>query len=482
MGIRAKIVLPFTILFLATIVAVALLAARATAHLVDERIQAQMADLAGVLSQARFAVNPSVLRHVKAIMGGELATVDSRGTLVATTLEPPTAAAFREHLEGTRQAVGDRAAPTWRVNLGGRAYRATFAPVELAYGQPAPAFVYLLTPEAEIQAATRRAVQPIIVAAACGALAVIVLGYVVGQRLARPVESLASQARQLAAGHSDAPLAVRTHDEVGRLAAAFNALLESLREAERRLIASERLAAVGQVAAGIAHEVRNPLSGIKMSAQVLKRRLGELDRKVEESADIMLAEVSRLEVIIDDLLTFACPTALRAEPGDLSLVVGEVLDFMARQLEHAGIAVRRELDPRLPPARLDPQRIRQVVLNLVLNAAEAMPNGGTLTGRTRCTEGEVVAELDDTGHGIAPEIAEKVFEPFFTTKRGGSGLGLGVSRTIVEAHGGKLWFEPRARGSRFIFSLPRAAGGARSLGPEIANRKSEIENGQNRGH
>lgn len=455
MGIRAKIVLPFTALFLATILVVAALAARATARLVDERIEAQMADLASVLSQAGFAVNQDVLNRVKTIVGGELATVDARGAVLRTTLDARDAAALGERLRAASQG------PVRHLELSGRAYRATFAPVELRLGQEEGAFVCLLTPEAEIASATRRATQPILVAAACGALAVVVLGYFVGHRLARPVESLAAQARQLAAGNSQAPLAVRTHDEVGKLAEAFNALLESLRAAERRLVASERLAAVGQVAAGIAHEVRNPLSGIKMSAQLLKRRLGEAGSAAsaaEESLSVMLAEISRLEVIIDDLLTFAHPATLKAEPADLNAVVAGVLDFMARQLDHAGIAVRRELAEGLPPAPLDPQRIRQVVLNLVLNAAEAMPNGGTLVARTRATDCEVIAEFDDTGHGIPPEIAEKVFEPFFTTKRGGSGLGLGVSRTLIEAHGGRLWFERLPNGTRFIFTIPLKSG------------------------
>lgn len=188
---------------------------------------------------------------------------------------------------------------------------------------------------------------------------------------------------------------------------------------------------------------------------------------------MMLAEIARLEVIIDDLLTFARPSAPKLVPASLNAVVDEVLDFMARQLEHAGVAVRRELEPALPAAPLDPQRIRQVVLNLILNAAEAMPNGGTLTARTRSTDREVVAELDDTGHGIPPELAAKIFEPFFTTKPGGSGLGLGVSRTIIEAHGGTLTFQPLEHGTRFVFTLPRS---------QTANRKSGIEDGENRGH
>ncbi|MFP4056185.1 MAG: sensor histidine kinase [Candidatus Brocadiia bacterium] len=452
LGIRAKIVLPFAGLFVAVTLVAALFAARATARVVDQRVQAQMSDLAAVLSQAGFAFNRNVLEKVKTIVGGELATVDAGGAVQASTLGRDAEQALSQVLAA--QAPPEAAGTALRsVRLGGESYRAAVAPVGPPPGREGQAFLYRLSPEAEIEAATRAATRPILVAAACGAAAAVVFGILVGGAIARPVQSLAAQARRLAAGGGGERLEVRTRDEVGRLAEAFNSLLDSLRQAEARVVASERLAAVGQVAAGIAHEVRNPLSGIKMSAQLLGRRLRELGAE-DESVGVMLGEIARLEVIIDDLLTFAGPARLSPEPTDLNAAVREVLDFMARQLEHAGVAVRRELDEGLPLASIDPRRIRQVVLNLVLNAAEAMPRGGTLTVRTRAAEGAVVGEVADTGQGIAPEHAERIFDPFFTTKKGGSGLGLGVSRTLVEAHGGTLGFEPADGGTCFRFALP----------------------------
>ena len=468
-GIRAKIVLPFTALFLATILVVAFLAARATVENVDARIHAQMTDLATVVSQTGLAENPNVLARVKTIVGGQLATVDARGAILASTLDRAAARALEQHLAAEPPVASPRVAPTRTVQLGDSVYRMTYARVAASPWGRGETFLYLLAPEATLREAADRAAQPILVAAACGAVAVLVIGFLVGHAIARPVQLLEAQARRLAAPlawplassrhprHRDdtARLTVRTRDEVGGLAEAFNALLESLRRAEERVVASERLAAVGQVAAGIAHEVCNPPSGIQMSAQLLGRRLRELGAPDDESVPIMLAEIARLEVIIDDLLTFAGPTHLACEAGDLNAVIRGVLDFMARQLGHSGIAVRRELDEGLASVRLDPRRIRQVVLNLVLNAAEAMPEGGTLTARTRASADAAIAEFDDTGHGVPPDVAPRIFEPFFSTKRGGSGLGLGVSRTIIEAHGGTLGFEPLAAGTRFRFSLPR---------------------------
>ncbi len=454
LGIRAKIVLPFTALFATAILVVALLAAHGTARVVEERFQAQMPDRAAVLSQAGFAANPHVLAKVSTLVGGELATVDAGGAVLATTLDTAESAGLARLLD----AAPPDAEATRRLTLEGRDYRAAFAPIEASHWHTGRAFVCLLIRESEIQAAATAAARPILVAAACGVAAVVLIGVLVGRAIARPVQSLAAQARALAAG-AEGQLSVQTHDEVGKLAAAFNDLLASLHEAEAKAVAAERLAAVGQVAAGIAHEVRNPLSGIKMSAQLLGRRIRALGASDDGSVDIMLAEIARLEIIIDDLLTFAGPTRLTAEPTDLNIVVGEVLDFMARQLEHNGVHVVRELDTAMPTAPLDPRRVRQVVLNLVLNAAEAMPDGGTLTVRTRVASDDVAAEFCDTGHGMAPDAAERLFDPFFTTKPGGSGLGLGVSRTIVEAHGGHITFENLNPGARFGFTIPRRSDG-----------------------
>ena len=459
--IRRRIVVPFAVLFLAALLAVAFLAARVTARNVEARIQARMAETAKVLSQSTSAgSNPTVLAKIKSIVGGELATVDGEGAVLATTLDakthPQARAELQTLLAGAAPRVGEGAAPTRRLVLGGRRYRATFAPVRLAPGRARRTFLCLLVPESEFREAAWQAVQPILLAAACGAVAVVAIGYVVAHRIARPIEALATRMRGLA-GHAQAPPA-RARDEVAELSAAIQALLESLHRAEARLVGSERLAAVGQVAAAVGHELRNPLSGIKMSAQLLGKKLADLGSPDDESVRVLLAEVARLEVIIDDLLTFAGPARLSCEPGDLHDVVREVLYFMNRQLTHASILVEDRLAPELPPVAHDPRRIRQVVLNLVLNATEAMPGGGTLTVESRAAGDSVTVAVEDTGRGVAAEDAEKIFDPFFTTKKGGSGLGLAVSRLIVEAHGGALRFEPTSIGARFAFSLPRDGG------------------------
>ena len=471
-SIRVKIVVPFTVLFLAALVAVTLLAARATARSVDARIQGQMADIAQVLSEAAGALErPSVLAKLKTIVDGELATVDERGQVLASTLEPDVADALAQALADAPPKASEGAAPTRTLHLGETAYRATFVSAQGPRWRPTETFLYMLVPEAELRAERWRAVGPILIAAGCGAVAVVLIGYVVAHLIARPIEALARQMRGLAGQQAGQPppLRPRKRNEVKELSEAFRGLLDSLRRAEAKLVGSERLAAVGQVAAGVAHEVRNPLSGIKMSAQLLNKKLADLGKPDDESVRVMLSEIARLEVIIDDLLTFSGPERLECEPGIVNDVVNEVLYFMHRQLDHASILVDNQLADDLPDVPLDAKRIRQVVLNLVLNATDAMPGGGTLTARTRATDDAVVTEIEDTGRGIPPENAERIFEPFFTTKTGGSGLGLGVSRLIVEAHGGELSFERTGIGARFVFTLPRRGSGGEQAEPPEAS-------------
>ena len=214
------------------------------------------------------------------------------------------------------------------------------------------------------------------------------------------------------------------------------------KELETRLRETEKLAAVGRLAAGIAHEIRNPLGIIHASVDVLANR-DRPDAQRDEAAEILRCEVSRLSAIVTDFLTYANPTPPALHAVDLATLAARVVEELATGRPRLEVHAA----PDLPRREVDPDRLRQVVLNLVLNAVEAAgPDGRVDVRLERTGDGRVALVVRDDGPGLAAETRERIFEPFFTTKPRGTGLGLAIVRGIVDAHGGEVTAADRPEG------------------------------------
>lgn len=246
-------------------------------------------------------------------------------------------------------------------------------------------------------------------------------------------------------------------------------LIRRAREAERRARDSARLAEIGAMTGGLAHEIKNPLSSIGLNAQLLAEGIEEQPIEADAKGRLtrrvgaLRREVDRLRDILGDFLKFAGAMRLDPRPADINLVVDELADFFMPQSEAAGVRLRTELCPGALTAPLDATHFKQALLNLMLNAVQAMnpsgaarPGAGELIIRTeRAEPGRAIVHVIDTGPGIPPETLEKIYTPYFTTKSGGSGLGLPTARRIIEEHGGSLeaHSEP-GRGTDFVITLP----------------------------
>jgi signal transduction histidine kinase len=218
---------------------------------------------------------------------------------------------------------------------------------------------------------------------------------------------------------------------------------------------SEQLAAVGELSASIAHEVRNPLAGMKGALEVLRKGM-EADSSKREIMDELVAQIVRLETLVRDLLTFAQPRPLNRHPVDLHEILERVLRLVQDGLESAEIRVDRKYQDAIAPVFADPQQLEQVFLNLIENAVQAMEGGGTLTLDTTERNGTVTITFRDTGKGIPPADLHRIFHPFFTTKHRGSGLGLSIVQKIVEAHEGSLRVESEpGQGTRIMVLMTR---------------------------
>jgi signal transduction histidine kinase len=227
---------------------------------------------------------------------------------------------------------------------------------------------------------------------------------------------------------------------------------------------AETYAEFAALVGGLAHEIRNPLSTIRLNMELLAEDFEttdpesptkQRDRRAKAKIDLVRQECDRLQKLLGDFLDFARQESLTPEPGSLNVEVEQLLDFFAPQARDAGVEIVRYLDPELPTVRLDRETFRSAVLNLLLNAVQAIEGGGQLVVRTRPSGLGVVLEMIDTGPGMDAETLAKVFRAFYTTKQGGSGLGLPTARKIVEAHGGTIDIESApGRGTKVTIWLP----------------------------
>jgi two-component system NtrC family sensor kinase len=272
-----------------------------------------------------------------------------------------------------------------------------------------------------------------------------------------PVAALASATHRVAAGDLATSIPAGAANELGDLARDFNVMVQRLAESQRQLTQADKLASVGRLAAGVAHEINNPLTGVLTYASFLLKRAENPETR--QDLEVIVRETKRCREIVKALLDFSRPAPLHRQPTDLNEVARRSVDILANQLSLKRVTFALELAPALPTTHVDPNQLEQVVVNLLLNGLEAMGDGqGRLSLRTRVGgKGDTVEiEVEDSGCGITADAMPHIFEPFFSTKAAkGTGLGLAVTWGIVQSHGGVIdvTSEPD-KGSRFVVSIP----------------------------
>lgn len=266
------------------------------------------------------------------------------------------------------------------------------------------------------------------------------------ETLIHPIFQLVGTMKRAARGDFSARADERRGDEVGEVARGFNRMMDDLEEARDRekvqqaqLAHTEKMAAVGTLAAGVAHEVNNPLAGILSCIENMRADPSDEEMR-KRYLGLIHDGLKRIEHTVANLLDFSRPRHLRPEPTSINHNLRHVLELVQYQVRRDGIEVREDLDPAEPVVLADHFQMEQLFLNLVLNALQAMPDGGVMRLRSKVTGDAVVVEVHDTGPGIPDEIRDRIFDPFFTTREvgQGTGLGLAVSDSIVAAHGGSI--------------------------------------------
>ncbi len=295
---------------------------------------------------------------------------------------------------------------------------------------------------------------------AAATLAAALLGFLVARRMTRDLDALVGGVMSVAAGDLDTQVAVRSRDELGAVAQAFNRMTRELLESKDKLLHAERVAAWQDIAKNLAHEIKNPLTPIRMSVETMRKthaaKHASFDEIFDESTRTVLEEVERLRKIVGEFSQFARLPSPERRTLDVNSVVASALS-----LYHGSVRVVKDLGDRLPHLDADRDQLTQVVLNLLENARDAVASKGSdesvgrITVRTRARASAVELEVEDNGPGFDPAFKERIFAPYFTTKESGTGLGLAIVRRIVTEHGGRVsaHAEP-GKGARFVVELP----------------------------
>ncbi len=309
-----------------------------------------------------------------------------------------------------------------------------------------------------------------------GVLLAVGLASWAAARVTRPVEKLAHAAREVAAGNLLAAVDVQSSDEFGELAESFNRMTRELLEQRERLVQAERVAAWRELARRLAHELKNPLFPLQLTVENLLRAKQHLpamfDEIFQESSTTMLAEIANLKAIISRFSEFSKMPQPQLQPVDINEVVQTVVRLFQAQLQapgRAAIECKLELTSERGPIAADPELLHRALSNLVLNAMDAMPQGGALTVCTRQAGDYAYIEVSDTGNGMTPEECERIFTPYYTSKAHGTGLGLAIVQSVVSDHGGRISVRSQpGQGATFVIELPKRSGRLSGHDPSAA--------------
>ncbi|MHC4502990.1 MAG: ATP-binding protein [Planctomycetota bacterium] len=457
-GIRGRVLIVFTVVHVVTGLVIGVLLFRSTAASVERELESigstlacNIADASAdmVLTESYFDLW-DLLRTSCCATGDDVSylfVVDRTGAVVAHTFSegfPVDLLAVRRddptakgsvRLETDKGPIRDFVAPI----LDGRA-----------------GAVRLGLPEARIAAAARATLAEVLVLSlityAVGVAGVILLTTLV----TRPLRRLTQVAERISRGDLRPEIDIRAGGEIGKLSASFEHMLAGLEARTRALAAAERMAAVGELAAGVAHEINNPLDGVQNCLRQHERGRAD-DPKCREFLALIKEGLVRMETVVRQLLTFAKDEKSKRQMVDADAVVRNSLVFVEHRASKKRCKLSFDTNGKLPTIWADERGLHQVIVNLVMNAIDSVEDGGEVRIRTVAANDGVTIEVADTGAGMTEEVRSRMFEPFFTTKEvgKGTGLGLSVSKNIVDAHGGTIDVETiPGKGSVFTVTLP----------------------------
>jgi signal transduction histidine kinase len=448
--IRSQLLFPL-LLLLCGVAGVSTWTALASAHRARQQIETRVRHVAQYLSEDKsFRLTDSILHQVKRLSGADYLLASPQNKAITT-------------LDGESTLPPQAIAEDWQslhlgppVEVDGQTYLCSG--IRLTRGPNAGDTLYIFYPESLWRGALWEAIWPTLVLGGSAGLASIVLAVVLGQSLSRRIRDLERRTRLIAGGDfSPVPLPHRD-DEIRDLARSVNEMAQRLASFQETMQRSERLRLLGQVSGGLAHQLRNGLTGARLAVQLYAREsAGQTDTS---ALDVALRQLTLLETNLKRFLDLGRTGCLRREPCDLGTLVSEAIELVRPQCRHAGIGLHWQPVAGSYVVRGDAGQLSQLILNILTNAVEAAGPGGAVEIRMKQEEplpSPLIVEVFDSGPGPPSEVAERLFELFVTGKPQGVGLGLAMARQIAEAHGGSIRWQRQLDRTCFRIELPAAS-------------------------
>lgn len=420
---------------LVTLAVISLLTAAIAARSAAARVDADVARIANTLRTTNFPLTPAVLEKIAGLSGAELLATDAANQVTSST---PLISASGWQPAASRS--NDDAALADRVQLGDEAYFHRVVALTRPPKQGESAWLHVLYPESAWRQARREAIYPPLLIGGIGAAATALFSLILSRRVTRPMSRIAALMENLAAGAYVPAELPRRNDELRDLTVVANRLAAQLDELHRAIRRGERLALLGQLSGGLAHQMRNSATGARLAMQLHRRSCTDDDRA---TIDVALRQLDLVEEHLSAFLALGMPRPPRFEACPLSPIVRDVERLVAANCRHRGVDLQVTLPATEAVVLADAQQLRQLLINLTLNAVDAADRQGhvrvvleTLERETHRTEARLA--VYDNGPGVAGDVADSLFEPFVTTKPEGVGLGLAVAARIAVDHGGRL--------------------------------------------
>jgi signal transduction histidine kinase len=422
-------------------------------------LYSQLEDFIGVLvAEVDVEAIWRVIENIQVGDRGFAFLTDHEGTVIAHRDKSIVYAGTNwRDLDSVRQALLGRTdlVENERISPETEPMLAAFTTVQTRLTGDRPWALVIHRPVAEVSATTITMRLQIVAVVVIGLALALVSTLVYTRRIIRPMGALVEGASRLSRGDLAQKIPVVGRDEMGTRATEFNLMVEQLSRIQERLRRAEHLDTLSKFSSVVSHEIRNPLNAMQINLHLLRERVGEEEQGY---LNVISGEIKRLENLVREFQNISRPPVLSTEPTDVNTLIVDIVNLQRSTAENQGVRLHLRLDERLPAVQVDRNRITQVLLNLVLNALQAMPEGGELTIHSRPwgePPGGVVVQVSDTGEGIGRVALTRVFDYYFTTRDSGSGLGLSIAQRIVEEHGGRITIasEP-GQGTTLTVALP----------------------------